>query len=172
MNRIVIFGNSGSGKSTLARKLAAKFGCAHLDLDNITWKESDPPVRQALETSCAAIDEFIAGHAKWVIEGCYALLIEHASSRADQMYFLNIGIEGCVENCRSRPWEPEKYASEQAQDQNLEMLIDWVREYGSRDDECSLAEHRRVFDSFDGSKLEILTNEETRKLGGMNGADA
>ena len=112
MARVVILGNSGSGKTTLARSLAESAGLAHLDLDDVAWKEADPPVRRALGESRARIDEFIDGNVQgWIIEGCYGSLVAHAAQRASQMIFLNIGIEACVENCKSRPWEPEKYPS-------------------------------------------------------------
>ena len=124
MSRIVILGNSGSGKSSLAKRLAAKAGCEHLDLDAIAWKAADPPVRATFETSSAAIDDFVARKSAWVIEGCYASLIAYAGKYADRMYFLNIGIAACIENSEFRPWEPEKYASKEAQDENLAMLID------------------------------------------------
>jgi hypothetical protein len=53
------------------------------------------------------------------------------------------------------PWEPEKYPSKEAQDQKLEFLLDWVREYESRTDEYSLARHRELFEGFRGPKVEL-----------------
>lgn len=162
MSRIVILGNSGSGKTSLARRLSTQAGCEHFDLDDIAWKAADPPVRESIEKSSAAIDGFVSHHATWIIEGCYSSLISHAAKYADRMYFLNIGVEACVENCRSRPWEPEKYPSKEAQDENLAMLVEWVRSYETRDDEFSLREHRRVFESFEGPKSEIRSNQEAQ----------
>ena len=57
-------------------------------------------------------------------------------------------------HCRARPWEPEKYASPEEQDERLAFLLDWVRSYETRDDEYGLARHRAVFESFDGPKRE------------------
>ena len=162
MNRVVIFGNSGSGKTSLAKRLSCQLGCTHLDLDNIAWKASAPPVREAIETSHAAIDDFIDQHRDWIIEGCYSSLVSHAAKRANQMFFLNIGVEACVTNCRSRPWEPDKYESIEAQNENLAMLIEWVRSYETREDEFSLREHRKVFDAFDRVKFEICSNAEAK----------
>jgi adenylate kinase family enzyme len=153
MQRIVIFGNSGSGKTTMARFLAQQHGLAHLDLDSLAW--DGPGVRRNPEASALAIREFLNLHRGWVVEGCYGDLLEQVLSAATEMRFLNPGVESCVLNCRSRPWEPEKYPSKAAQDHMLEFLLTWVREYETRADEYSLARHRRIFESFPGPKREF-----------------
>ena len=56
---------------------------------------------------------------------------------------------------RARPWEPHKYASKAEQDANLPLLLDWVRDYETRDDEFSLRSHRRLYDNFAGLKREL-----------------
>jgi hypothetical protein len=61
----------------------------------------------------------------------------------------------CERHCRARPWEPHKYASQEEQGRNLAMLLAWVRGYATRDDACSLASHRRLFDGFTGAKREL-----------------
>lgn len=152
MHRVVIIGNSGSGKSTAAERIAADLSLPHLDLDTLAWDA--PAVRRPLHESARHIREFIDSNPQWVIEGCYATLVEFVLSVATELRFLNPGVEVCVQNCRSRPWEPHKYASKQEQDARLEFLISWVREYETREDEFSLAAHRRLFDSFPGPKRE------------------
>ena len=71
------------------------------------------------------------------------------------IYFLNPGREACLDNNRRRPWEPHKYESPEAQDAMLAVLRAWVEEYYTRDDQCSLICHRRVFDSYTGKKTEL-----------------
>ncbi len=39
MSRIVLIGNAGGGKSTLARKLSAKRGIPHVEVDRLLWQE-------------------------------------------------------------------------------------------------------------------------------------
>jgi len=80
---------------------------------------------------------------------------------ASEVRFLNPGLEVCLANCRARPWEPEKYPSKEAQDENLEFLLGWVRHYQSRRDEYSLARHRELFEGFRGPKDELLSPPET-----------
>jgi adenylate kinase family enzyme len=152
MQRILIFGNSGAGKTTMARALAAQYDIPHLDLDQTAWET--PGTRRPLADSAAIIASFVADNEGWVIEGCYADLLELVVPHATEMRFLNPGVEACVANCRRRPWEPDKYESEQAQHQMLDFLIEWVRAYDTRSDEYSLRSHRRVFDNYHGPKTE------------------
>lgn len=163
MERIVVYGNSGSGKSTLARALAELYGVPHLDLDVIAWEADRPGVRAAAEQSERELQRFMDGSGGWVVEGCYTGLLSAAAARATELIFLNPGVEACVENCRARPWEPHKYASREAQDANLRMLIEWVRQYETREDEFSLREHRRLFDAHEGKKSEYTSNEEAER---------
>jgi hypothetical protein len=39
----------------------------------------------------------------------------------------------------------------------LEPLLAWVEAYYSRDDQWSLAYHRRIFDAYEGTKSEMCT---------------
>jgi adenylate kinase family enzyme len=163
MERIVIFGNSGSGKSTLAKALAELYHVPHLDLDVIAWKADQPGVRAAHEDSLRELMRFLQARDSWVIEGCYSGLLKEASLYCTEMIFLNPGVDACVDNCRSRPWEPHKYRSREEQDANLQMLLNWVREYETREDEFSLREHRRLFDAHEGKKAEYKSNEDASK---------
>jgi adenylate kinase family enzyme len=109
LSKVVIFGNSGSGKSTLATELALKNQLAHLDLDTIAWKASKTPERQTIVESSQSINDFLIAHDNWVIEGCYADLLEIVTPKADKVIFLNLPASACVENAKNRPWEPQKY---------------------------------------------------------------
>jgi adenylate kinase family enzyme len=164
LRQLLIFGNSGSGKSTLARSLAASLELPHLDLDTIAWEPDRPGVRSSPAESSRRLHEFIGAVAGWVIEGCYSDLLSLAAAPATGMIFLNPGVDACIENCRRRPWEPHKYPSPETQDANLAMLISWVRDYECREDEFSLAAHRRLFDGHPGPKLEIRSNDEAARL--------
>ena len=163
MKKIIIFGNSGSGKSTLAKHLVKQYGLSHLDLDILAWQDTNPPTRKPLNESAVEINQFVAENQKkdnkgWIIEGCYADLISLIESKANEMVFLNLSVEKCIENCRNRPWEPHKYASKEEQDKNLEMLINWIKQYPVRDDKFSLVSHMKLFDAFKGEKTEYNKN--------------
>jgi adenylate kinase family enzyme len=152
MNRIVIIGNSGSGKTTMGDRLARGYGIPHLDLDSFAWESR--AVRRPLQESLAMIQDFVRANPEWIVEGCYAGLVESILPFATELRFLNPGIEACVRNCRARPFEPHKYASMKEQNARLDFLLSWVREYAVRKDEYSLAAHRCLFDAFSGLKRE------------------
>lgn len=157
--KIVIFGNSGSGKSTLAKEYAIEFGLAHLDLDTLAWQNTSPPVRSPLQDSIDKISQFIKENSSWVIEGCYSDLFAAMINKAEQAIFLNLSVASCINNCKNRPWEPGKYKSQEQQNKNLEMLLDWVKQYPYRDDEFSLKAHQKLYDDFTGQKQEYTSNE-------------
>lgn len=160
LERLVIFGNSGSGKSTFAKAQSARLGCSHMDLDTVAWDtHADAPTRRSLAESASEIDCFVASAENWVVEGCYSDLLELAIAHATEIVFLNPGVEICVENARNRPWEPHKYSSPEAQDANLGMLIDWIRDYDQRSDEFSYSSHRQLYEKFQGKKREFKSNE-------------
>ncbi len=158
--RIVVFGNSGAGKSSYAKWQVRCLDCAHLDLDSIAWApDIAPPTRRAIEESRTDIEHFVERHPRWVIEGCYADLLEIALPQADQVIFLNPGIETCMANAKNRPWEPHKYSSPEAQEANLSMLLAWIKDYDQRRDEFSYAAHRALFDQYAGCKQELRSND-------------
>lgn len=152
--RMLIFGNSGSGKSTLAKAQSARHGCAHLDLDSIVWEPGRIAEERPREKVLADLDDFIARHGNWIIEGCYGELVAHAASACTELVFLNPGLDVCLANNRRRPWEPHKYDSPEKQDGMLENLQAWVAGYYQRDDAWSYAAHRRLFDAHPGAKTE------------------
>lgn len=162
MSKTLIFGNSGSGKSTLAKELCATGNVAHLDLDTLAWQmpssENTPPLRAPLADSTREINHFIEHNQNWVIEGCYSDLLELALPEATEIIFLNLPVAACIDNAKQRPWEPHKYKSRQAQDANLDMLIDWIAQYHQRNDNCSYTAHRAIYDRYAGCKKIYFSN--------------
>ena len=161
MRKVIVFGNSGSGKSTLAAELR-KEGLAHLDLDVLAWLPSDPPERRPIDEAYAEIRDFVGDNDEWVVEGCYADLLELLKPLATEAIFMNLPVRLCQENAKYRPWEPHKYESREAQDDNLPMLLDWIAGYADRNDALSYQAHRALYDSFQGKKTELTANSEPR----------
>ena len=108
--------------------------------------------QKAAEADVAA---FCQKHSRWVVEGCYADLVEAVLELRPLLVFLNPGLESCTANCLSRPWESHKYPSKQEQDANLQFLLSWVAEYYTRDGPMSLAAHRSLFRDHPGRKVEF-----------------
>jgi len=153
--RIAIIGNSGSGKSTLARRLAERHGLPTLELDSVVWEPGKIAILRSREETAADVEQFVTQNDRWVVEGCYGELVEAILPRCTELIFLNPGAAVCRENNLRRPWEPHKYESAEAQAGMLDALLAWVDAYYTRDDEWSLACHRRVFDNYGGKKFEI-----------------
>lgn len=154
--RVAIIGNSGSGKSTLAQHAAGLHNLVPLDLDTVAWLPGMPPVLRPAQEAAAEIEAFCTANERWVVEGCYGGLIEAALAFSPLLLFLEPGVEACLAHCRARPWEPHKYASKQEQDEKLEFLLAWVRDYYSRQEgDLSLAAHESLFDRYAGPKRKL-----------------
>ena len=159
MRKIVIFGNSGSGKSTLARELKEAEKLAHLDLDSIAWMPTSPPLRKPINEAKVEIDAFIHSNTQWIVEGCYSDLLEMTIPEASEIIYLNLPVETCIANAKSRTWEPHKYESKEAQDSNLEMLLSWIAQYPDREDTFSKSSHEALYAGFEGKKTMYTSNE-------------
>lgn len=156
MHRLLIFGNSGSGKSTLAKKLGQDFSIPVLDLDTIVWEPNKSAIRRPHEDAENDLRDFIENHPFWIIEGCYSTLIIIAIEFSTEIYFLNPGVDKCLENNSNRPWEPHKFKSPEEQAETFEFLQNWIQEYEKRDDEFGYSSHRSIFQQFKGKKQEII----------------
>ncbi len=159
LRKILIFGNSGSGKTTLAKKLAKSNNLSHLDLDTVAWMPSVKPERAPISESQSKLIEFMKESDNWVIEGCYTNLLELVCHDASEIIFMNLSVNQCIENSKTRPWEPHKYESKEAQDKNLEMLINWIRDYTIREDVFSYKSHMGFYEKFSGRKTMYTSNE-------------
>jgi len=151
-NKISIVGNSGAGKSTLAKMLVNEDEFVTLDLDTIAWEPNQIAVPREINAQLSDLRNFCAANDAWVVEGCYASLIAASLAFEPYLVVLDPGREQCLANCKSRPWEPHKYASKDEQDSKLEYLLQWVRAYYARSDDTSLTAHRNVFDTYTGPK--------------------
>ncbi|MCJ8273129.1 MAG: hypothetical protein MJK04_27475 [Psychrosphaera sp.] len=86
-------------------------------------------------------------------------MLELVAAQASEIIFINLSAEQCVENAKNRPWEPHKYETKAAQDKNLGMLIDWIKQYDQREDEFSQIAHQRFYDGFTGKKTMHCSNQ-------------
>ena len=68
---------------------------------------------------------------------------------------MDLSTNDCIENAKSRPWEPHKYESKAAQDENLAMLIEWIGNYDKRSDTLSRQAHDTLFKEYSGPKVRI-----------------
>ena len=154
--RYAILGNSGSGKSTLARALASFHSLTCLDLDVVAWVPGTVGVPREPSAAAADVSRFCAGHHAFVLEGCYENLIAASLDFGPHLVFLDVSAELCEMHCRSRPYEPHKYESREAQDRKLEFLLTWVRAYQTREGTMSRGAHEELYEAYDGPKSRFL----------------
>jgi adenylate kinase family enzyme len=155
--RTAIIGNSGSGKTTLARALANGLSIPTLDLDTIYWEPGKVAVERPALERLNELEAFCSQHPSWIIEGCYADLIEAALPWRPELILLNPGLDACVGNCKRRPFEPQKYRSKAEQDRGLGFLLKWVEDYYQRKGPMSLEGHLELFRRYDGPKRQITS---------------
>lgn len=153
--KFAVLGNSGSGKSTLAGWIAKTIHASVLDLDTVVWETGKVAVPRQEEAALEDVADFCKSSDRWVVEGCYSNMVEATFRFAPTLVFLKLGLEQCVNNCKSRPWEPHKYSSKAEQDQHLAFLLDWVKDYYSRDGVMSLRGHQAAFERYSGTKFEL-----------------
>ena len=104
--KIILLGNAGAGKSTLSRQLLEYEPAATLSLDELAFAAGAD--RRPLADCIGDALRFATSHDKWIVEGCYADIVEPLLGHADTLVFLNPGVEACVRHCQARPWEPHK----------------------------------------------------------------
>ena len=151
--KLILLGNAGAGKSTMARRIIGDEPIPRLSLDEIAW--DDGPKRKPLEVSLRMLHAFIQSNEQWIVEGCYSDLIQAALPYCTELRFLNPGIEVCVAHCHRRPWEPEKFSSPEDQAAMLTRLVQWVREYETREDRVRFEAASSGFRAIRGSKARI-----------------
>ena len=166
--RIAIVGNSGSGKSTLAADLARTHDLAALDLDTVAWEPEKIAVPREPKQALAQVRAFCTTRPQWVVEGCYACLIQAALPHASLLLFLDPGVHACIANCHSRPWEPHKFKSPEEQDRHFALLLEWVQAYYRRNGDASLREHQSLFDAFDGPKQRLTGRATAQSIGELS----
>lgn len=153
-HRIIIYGNAGAGKTTMAREIRREREIPLMFLDSIAWGEV--AVRRPLDESIQDLLGFVSDNPEWMLEGCYGDLVEAALPHCTELRFINPGVATCIEHCRKRPWEPNKFETPEDQENMLEDLISWVGEYETRDDEYGLARHLAIYEGFQGTKQEYI----------------
>jgi adenylate kinase family enzyme len=155
--RTAIIGNSGSGKTTLAKALAHGLPIPILDLDTIYWEPGKLAVERPAPARLNDLNVFCRRQPSWIVEGCYADLIEASLSWRPELILLNPGLDVCVSHCRSRAFEPQKWRSKAEQDRGLEFLLKWVEDYYQRKGPMSWEGHLELFERYDGPKRQIRT---------------
>jgi adenylate kinase family enzyme len=93
MRRILVIGPSGAGKTTLARKIAARRGLPHYDLDYYHWRPgwTAPPKEEWRATA-----ERLAAAPEWVMSGNYGGSFDVRMPRAETIIWLDFPRRLCL----------------------------------------------------------------------------
>ena len=89
MQRINVIGNSNAGKTTLARRLAARLGIPHVELDELYWGPDWTPV--PTEVFRRRVADALAAPA-WVADGGYQVARDLTWGRADTIVWLDLSL--------------------------------------------------------------------------------
>ena len=150
LTRTLIIGNSGSGKSWLAQRLAEQLRVPWSDLDRIHWLSDEHslarPRNEALGMARRAASE-----ERWVIEGVYGWIISEILHRATTLIWLCIDDVDCSANIRRR---------ETQDDERLVALLEWASSYCTREDSSGFSAHKRLFEGFAGSRIQLMDQKE------------
>lgn len=153
LTRTLIIGNSGSGKSWLAKRLAEQLQVPWIDLDLIHWISDEHSIPRP-RAEALGMARVAASEQRWVIEGVYGWMISELVEQATLLIWLCLEDEDCVNNIRLR---------ESKRDDNDELLIallEWAGRYRTREGSSGFVAHQRLFEGFDGSKLQLMDRAE------------
>jgi len=87
-SKLSIVGSSGAGKSTLGRRIAAKLGIPHLELDAVYHQAHWTPLEDA--EFRRRVTTFMEQHPHWVIDGNYRAVQSLVWARASQVVWLDL----------------------------------------------------------------------------------
>ena len=93
MRRIAVVGTSGSGKTTFARRLAARLGVPHVELDALFWLSDWQNVDD--ETFRRRVADVVAAET-WVADGNYAAVRPLVLERVDTVVWLDLPLRTCL----------------------------------------------------------------------------
>lgn len=153
LTRTLIIGNSGSGKSWLAKRLAEQLQVPWIDLDLIHWISDEHSIPRP-RAEALGMAQVAASNECWVIEGVYGWMVSELMEQATALIWLCLEDEDCVSHIRQRE------AKRDDSDELLIALQDWAGSYRTREGSSGFSAHQRLFEGFDGSKLQLMNRAE------------
>ena len=92
--RVAVIGTSGSGKTTFSRRLAARLGVPHVELDALFWLPNwTEPIEADFRAKVAAALDVPGG---WVVDGHYSRLQDEILGRVDAVVWLDVPMRTCL----------------------------------------------------------------------------
>lgn len=153
LTRTLIIGNSGSGKSWLAKRLAEHLQVPWIDLDLIHWLSDEHSIARP-RAEALGMARVAASGQRWVIEGVYDWMVSELVEQATLLIWLCLEDEDCINNIRLRESKRDD------KDELLIALLEWAGSYRTREGSSGFVAHQRLFEGFDGSKLQLMNRAE------------
>ncbi len=151
MERIVIIGNSGSGKTYLAQRLSHCFHLELIHLDKLFWEPGGFNVKRPKEIVYAEIAALAQGE-NWIVEGVFGELVQAFFANAEQLIWLDLDQETCLNSLLQRGSEGYNQLDQQSAEENFQKLLTWASAYWQREDLRSHRGHANLFTQFNGKK--------------------
>lgn len=159
MERIVIIGNSGSGKTYLAQRLRDYYRYPVIHLDKLFWEPGGFNVKRPKEIVYAEIAKLVQG-ANWIIEGVFGELAQAFFANAEQLIWLDLDQQTCLNSLLQRGSEGYNQLDQQSAEENFQKLLTWAAAYWQREDLRSQRGHARLFEQFNDKKVCLKTRDE------------
>ncbi len=153
--RVAVLGNSGSGKSTLARWIAGYTYAPLLDLDTVVWEPGKIAVARSPEAARSDLNAFCSAKNHWIVEGCYASLVDTALEYSPLLIFstqvkANASVTAVPDLGKPRVTHHAQSKISSWPSCSPGSVIDYTR-----DGDMSLTGHQACFNAYTGRKVEV-----------------
>ncbi|MEM8638726.1 MAG: hypothetical protein AAGG51_07940 [Cyanobacteria bacterium P01_G01_bin.54] len=161
MKRLII-GNSGSGKTWLAQQLASYSGAVVIHFDDLFWQPGSFEQKRDPQDVLALIEQSKLASA-WIAEGVFGHMARQYLRAADELIWLNLPLELCLERIRQRSAQSSQHLNRPQTEQGLNDLLAWAAQYYDRTTRSSYTGHQALFQAFSKAKY-CLSSEKAVEL--------
>ncbi|MDA3931660.1 MAG: shikimate kinase [Tenericutes bacterium] len=155
---INIFGSSGSGTTTLAETIAKNYHFKHIDVDDLMWKNTDPPftVRRDNLVIKELIQLALKDNENAVISGSIVNIFDELKSEIDLFIYMNLDIDTRIRRINER--EIRRFGKRILPGgdlyQNHQAFLQWVSDYEHNPD--NLRSRRQHLSWLDNVQVPVL----------------
>jgi adenylate kinase family enzyme len=157
--KAVIIGNSGSGKTWLATRLSGLVQSKVIHLDELFWESGGFDRKRNPEDVLRRVAQS-KERSSWIVEGVFGELAEHFLSDAGLLIWLDIEWTRCEVRLLARGSESKAHMDRAQSQAGISKLAQWASTYQTREDSRSYSGHERLFQSFQGTRYRLRSEEE------------
>jgi len=160
--KTIIIGNGGSGKTWLAGELATTADTEVIHLDNLFWLPGGFNKKRNIEEVTLLIVQS-KYHNNWIVEGVFGELAVQYFDVAEILIWVNMPWELCRFRLNKRGSESKRHMDRVQSEKGLQKLLVWASHYHDRTDLRSHTGHQALFNSFQGRKIELKSEDEVNQ---------